>query len=264
MLLYCLSAILVYNLIDRMKEKLYFYPSSYIAETKNKIINISNKYFALTNNNTYKLKTDRPCLLISHGNAGNITNRDYLLEKISSYNECDIYCYEYPGFGQCPGSISISNCVDTHIFWLDYLSKKYPKVDLWGESIGGAIVVETLCRLNQKSHSNIINRIGKIYLQSTFSSIYNVIKSINPTLSNFYFLLMFDDLETAKNLSHEDYISKFKDNEIIILHSKNDEIIPFKEAEINYKQCIKKNLNVKLIEIKGTHNNIILPNFIMP
>jgi esterase/lipase len=258
MLIYCLSAIIIYNLIDRLKEKLYFHPSSYIAETKNKIITISNKYYAITNNNTYRLKSDKPCLVVSHGNAGNITNRDYLLEKLDS-NDGDIYCYEYPGFGQCPGNISISNCVDTHIFWLDKLSQKYPRIDLWGESIGGGIVIETLCRLNKKSHSNIINKIGKIYLQSTFSSIYNVVKSINPTLSNFYYLLMFDDLEVEKSLGHEDYISKFKDNEIIILHSKSDELIPFKEAEINYKKCMENKLNVRLIEIKGTHNNIILP-----
>jgi hypothetical protein len=263
MLLYYLSAVLLYNLIDRLKEKYYFYPSSYIAHTKNKIINISNTYYALTNNNAYRLKINKPCILISHGNGGNITNRDYLLEKLDSYGECDIYCYEYPGFGHCPGSISISNCVDAHIFWLEYLSKKYPRIDLWGESIGGGIVVETLCRLNKKKHSNIINKIGKIYLQSTFSSIYNVIKSINPNLAKFYYLLMFDDLETAKNLSHDDYISKFKENEIIILHSKSDELIPFKEAEINYKKCMENKLNVRLIEIKGTHNNIILPKLYM-
>lgn len=261
MILYCLSAIVIYNLIDRYKEKLYFCPSSYIAHTKNKIINISNTYYALTNNNSYKLKTNKSCLLISHGNGGNITNRDYLLEKLGSF-DCDIYCYEYPGFGKSPGSVSISNCVDTHIFWLDYLSKKYPRIDLWGESIGGGIVVETLCRLNKKTHKNIINKINRIYLQSTFSSIYNVIKSINPSLAKFYYLLMFDDLETGNNLSHDDYISKFKGNEIIILHSKSDEIVPFKEAEINYKKCLENKLNVKLIETNGSHNNIILPDFI--
>jgi len=258
MILYCLSAIIIYNLIDRYKEKLYFYPSQYIANTKNKIINLGNKYYALTNNNSYKLKTNKPCMLISHGNAGNITNRDYLLEKLESYDG-DIYCYEYPGFAPCDGSVSISNCIEAHMFWLNHLSQKYPKIDLWGESIGGGIVVETLCRLNEKKDSYIINKIDRIYLQSTFSSIYNVIFSINPTLSNFYYLLMFDDLETGKSLAHTDFTSKFKANEIIFLHSKRDEIIPFKEAEINYRKCMENKLNAKLIEIKGTHNNIILP-----
>ncbi len=259
MIIFCLSAIIIYNLIAKYKEKLYFFPSSYISHTKNKIININNTYYALTNTNSYKLKKNKRCMLISHGNGGNITNRDYLLEKLIDYDG-DIYCYEYPGFGQYKGTISISNCVDTHIFWLDKLSQKYPIIDLWGESIGGGIVIETLCKLNHTNHRTIINKIGKIYLQSTFSSIYNVIKSINPNIAKFYNLLMFDDLETSKNLSNIDYLSKFKNNEIIILHSKTDEIIPYKEAEINYKKCIENNLNVKLIETTGTHNNIILPN----
>lgn len=260
MFVYIFSSIVIYNLINKYKEKLYFYPSSYIAQTKNKIINIKNNYAIITNNS---LKLNKSCLLISHGNAGNITNRDILLEKLNAYDG-NILCYEYPGFGECPGTISITNCVEAHIFWLDFLSKKYEKIDLWGESIGGGIIVETLCRLDIQTHAHIIEKIGKIYLQSTFSSIYNVIKSINNFLSKFYYLLMFDDLETSENLSHYDYLSKFKSNQIFILHSKQDEIIPFREAEINYKKCLENNINVKLIEIKGTHNNIILPKLFKP
>lgn len=259
MLLYCLSAIIIYNLIDKYKQKLYFYPSTYISPTKNRIICPIKNHYVITNNLDNKLKLDKPCLLISHGNAGNITNRDYLLDVLNKFDG-DIYCYEYPGFGKCDGSVSINSCVSEHMFWLELLSKKYPQIYVWGESIGGGIVIETLCRLDNNKQKLIIDKIGKIYLQSTFSSIYNVIQTLNPTLANFYYLLLFDDLETSRNLVHEDFISKFKHSEIIILHSRKDEIIPFSEAEINYNSCMKNKLNVKLIEIKGGHNNIILPN----
>jgi hypothetical protein len=259
MLLYCLSAIIIYNLIDKYKQKLYFYPSTYISPTKNRIISPIQNHYSITNISDIKLKSNKPCLLISHGNAGNITNRDYLLDILNKYDG-DIYCYEYPGFGKCEGSISINSCVSEHMFWLELLSNKYQQIDLWGESIGGGIVIETLCRLNKNTHNNIINKIGRIYLQSTFSSIYNVIRTLNPTLANFYYLLLFDDLETSRNLVHDDFISKFKHLEIIILHSRKDEVIPFSEAEINYNVCIRNKLNVKLIEIKGGHNNIQLPN----
>lgn len=92
-------------------------------------------YYALTNNNNYRIKLNNSCLLISHGNAGNISNRDYLLEKLEKYDGY-IYCYEYPGFGKSAGSVSVNGCVYTHIFWLEYLEKKYSRIDLWGESIG--------------------------------------------------------------------------------------------------------------------------------
>ena len=260
MFLYCLSAIVIYNLIDKYKQKLYFYPSTYISPTKNKIIQPFKNHYAIVNNLDNKLKLNKPCLLISHGNAGNITNRDYLLDILNNYDG-DIYCYEYPGFGKCEGSLSINSCVSEHMFWLELLANKYPQIHLWGESIGGGIVIETLCRLKKDSHSHIINKIAKIYLQSTFSSIYNVICTLNPTLAKFYYLLLFDDLETSNNLVHEDFVSKFNKSEIIILHSRKDEIIPFSESEINYNACKKNKLNVKLIEIKGSHNNIQLPNF---
>jgi hypothetical protein len=262
MLIYCISAIIAYNLIDKYKQKLYFYPSNYVGPTRNRIININNHHFAITNTNINpnKLKLNKPCLLISHGNAGNISNRDVLLEMLSNYDG-DIYCYEYKGFGYCLGSVSINGCIEEHMVWLDRLSQKYPQIDVWGESIGGGILIETLCRLNEKTHENIIKKIGKIYLQSTFSSLYNVVKSINENLATFYYLLMFDDLEICKSLGHGDYLSKFRHNEINIIHSKQDEIIPFDEAKINYNQCLKNNLNVKLIEIKGSHNLAHLNNF---
>lgn len=261
MILYCLSAIIIYNLIDKYKEKLYFFPSSYISPTKNRIIQPSKNHYAITNNLDSKLKLNKSCLLISHGNAGNITNRDYLLNVLNKYDG-DIYCYEYPGFGKCEGSVSINSCIEEHMFWLELLSNKYPKIDLWGESIGGGIVIETLCRLNKDKHVYLINKIDRIYLQSTFSSIYNVIYTLNPTLANFYYLLLFDDLETSRSLQHDDFTSKVKNSQIIILHSKKDEIIPFSEAEINYNACIRNKLNVKLIEINGGHNNISIPNLL--
>lgn len=258
MFIYCLAAVCIYNLINKYKQKLYFYPSKTMYPTKYPIYISRSNHYALTNNLDNKLKTNKPCLLISHGNAGNISNRDYLLEKLNNYDG-DIYCYEYPGFGKCEGSISISSCVEEHMYWLELLSKQYPQIDVWGESIGGGIVIETLCRLNNITHSNIINKIGKIYLQSTFSSIYNVIQKLSPSIATFYNLLCFDDFETARNLAHDEFLSKFRYNKIVILHSKYDEIIPYSEAEINYITCLKNNLNVTLIETMGGHNDIVIP-----
>lgn len=267
MLFYYVVAVIIYSLIDKYKQKLYFNPSSYMSPTKNKIIMPSHNHYAIINyviinyqiinNPTNNLKLNKSCLLISHGNAGNISNRDYLLEILNSYDG-DIYCYEYPGFGKCEGSVSIASCITEHIYWLERLSQKYPKIDLWGESIGGGIIVETLCKLDEKKNESIIKKINRIYLQSTFSSIYNVIKTLNPNLAMGYYILGFDDLEVAKSLSHSEYKSKFKNNEIIIMHSITDEIIPFSEAEILYNTCAQNKLNVKIIEIKGDHNNISL------
>lgn len=223
-------------------EKLYFYPSSKKNKTSFEIIK-NNKHCILRRFN----KDSKRCILISHGNAGNITNRDYLIEKMNNYDG-DIYCYEYPGFGDLNNlDISVENCINENIYWIKNLSKIYDKIDLYGESIGGGIVTETIKNLD----STLLGKIDKIYLQSTFTSIADVIKSMNTFLYYLYKGLLKDDLNTFENLSH----NNFKNKQIYILHSKIDEIIPFSHAEQNYKICLNSNLNVKFIQINGSHNN---------
>ena len=223
---YILGGILAYNFLDNFKQKYYFYPSKEHYRTKYNIIHINNHY-ALTH--IKKEKTKNKCLIISHGNAGNITNRDYLFDQLENYDG-DIYCYEYGGFGNCQGTKHINSCINEHIFWLNELKNKYEEIELWGESIGGGIVIETLCRIND---GILFNKIKKVYLQSTFNSLSTIISEMNSTLGFFYKLLLFDDLNTHHNLQ---YI-KPKNIKIIILHSKNDEIIPYSEAIKNYNRC---------------------------
>ena len=223
-------------------DKLYFYPSSTQYKTCHEIIKNPNHCGIIRISHK---KTNR-CILISHGNAGNITNRDYLIEKMNNYDG-DIYCYEYPGFGDLNNlDISVENCINENIYWIKNLSKIYDKIDLYGESIGGGIVTETIKNLD----SNLLEKIENIYLQSTFTSIADVIKKSNTVLYYLYKGLLKDDLNTFENLSH----NNFKNKQIYILHSKIDEIIPFYHAEKNYKKCIHLKLNVKFIQINGTHN----------
>ncbi len=237
-------------LFIKNRDKLYFMPDNlYERVNNNKIINIQDGY-AITN---LKNKPRKKCLLISHGNSGNITQYDQMLKDLEKQYDGDIYCYEYPGFGFHKGIACINNCVRENIKWLNILNNDYEIIDLWGFSIGGAIMVETLTKINNK---NILNKINNIYIHGSFSCIKNVIYYRNTNLGDIYTLCGFNDLNTKKRLrSHV-----FKKINIVILHSKDDEIVPFKESLINYNIAKKLNINVKFIEIKGTHNDYILPD----
>ncbi len=234
-------------------ERLYFHPSSIQKKLSFSEFLSKRNHCAIR-----KLKNnidgeDNRCLLISHGNAGNIYNREYLLEKLKNYKG-NIYCYEYPGFGNLSYlDLSLENCIKEHMYWIRQLSKKYDKIDLYGESIGGGILIETVSQLKIELNDKIDN----IYLQSTFTSISDVVKSINILLYYTYKALLKDDLNTLKNLSHPNFTNK----NIYILHSKDDEIIPYAQSEKNYKKCIELKLNVQFIEIQGCHNNPILNIF---
>ncbi len=237
-------------LFIKNRDKFYFTPDNlYEKINNNKIITIKNSY-AITN---LKNKQRKKCLLLSHGNSGNITQYDQIITNLEKQYDGDIYCYEYPGFGYYKGIACINNCVKENKNWLNILSNNYETIDLWGFSIGGAIMIETLTKINDEI---LINKINNIYIHGSFSNIKNVIYHRNTQLGDFYSLCGFNDLHTKQNLKHH----ILKNKKIIILHSKDDEIVPFNEAKINYNTAKKLNINVKFIEIKGKHNDFILPN----
>jgi hypothetical protein len=240
MKLILLLIIIVFLLILRLKrERLYFIPS-YDYNNNYPEINIDNHYAIFNKKNSKK------CLLISHGNYSNIYNSgSYMINKIKNCYDGDIYCYEYQGFGKCKGNISIKGCVNEHLFWLDYLSKKYDNIDLWGFSIGGGVIGQTIYKI----HKSISNKINKIYFHNTFMSIKNVLAHLYPIYYLFSIILLVNDFNTYESFKNDFY----KDKEIIFIHAKKDNIVPYNEAIKNYNKCLELKYNTKLIDICGNH-----------
>ena len=148
--------ILIIIIIKINRERLYFrlkYNNINNIDNPLQEINIENHYAIYYNNN------NNNCILISHGNSSNIYNSTNLINNIKKKYNGDIYCYEYPGFGKCKNKLSIKNCVNEHLFWLDYLYKKYSYIDLWGYSIGGGIISQTVKHIPD----NISNKINNCH-----------------------------------------------------------------------------------------------------
>jgi hypothetical protein len=165
------------------------------------------------------------------------------LDKLYKYSG-DIYLFEYPGFSGVSGKTNISNCVGELMFWITHLRPKYKKMDLFGESIGGGIIIETCSR-----HS--INFINKIYLQSTFTSMSDVIQDLHSGLYLLYNILLLDDLNTCKSL--ENVLC----NKWVVIHSPDDTLIKYQQAQKNYLLLQKLNRQVKFIKGRGTHGNTL-------
>ena len=241
-------------LLIKNRDKLYFSPDNiYEKVEKNKIIKIDDSY-AITN---LKSKPKKKCLLLSHGNAGNITQYDKIISDLEKQYDGDIYCYEYPGYAFNKGIACINNAVKENIKWLNILNSSYEQIDLWGFSIGGGIMIETLTRLsNINNNKEINNKIKNIYIHGSFSDIKNVIYNRNKLLGDFYSFFDFNDLHNKEKL----HCNIFKNKKIKILHSKDDEIVPFNEGIINYNICKKLFINTFFIQIEGTHNSFIFPD----
>lgn len=208
-----------------------------------KIVNKDNHY-ALTKINKNKANN---VMIVAHGNAGSFLDREYLFDNLKNYDG-DIYVIEYQGFSGIAGKTCIKNCTKEIFYWIHTLSDKYDKIDLYGESIGGGLIIETFVhyKLNKISKYNINN----IYLQSTFTSMSDVLYDLDYNLYLLYNFLLMDDLNTFKNIKNIVNCDK-----VIIIHSPTDQLIKFEQAIQNYNEFKKHNIDVKFIYATGDHQH---------
>jgi hypothetical protein len=245
MVIYILVFTVLYAYFRSKVDYLYFEP----AKKRNieEFNNLNPKYPCIQIDNHYALYrkgvNGKKVMIISHGNAGSFLDRGYMFDKLDNYSG-DIYLFEYPGFSGIDGKTNITSCVQELEFWIFHLSTRYEKIDLYGESIGGGIIVEAC-----SNHS--IDFINKIYLQSTFTSMRDVIRDLNSGLYIIYNILFLDDLNTSKSLE------KISCNKYVIIHSPDDKLIKYEQAEKNYLILENLNKQVKFITGSGSHGNTL-------
>lgn len=217
-----------------------------IEMNRDRIINIDNEHIAIYE----KRNTDR-ILLVSCGNYGNL---DYYFDKIQMFKKLydyDILCYEYPGFGIINKEQCIDNCIKETYYWIQYIKNLgYKTFDFMGYSLGGGILIECLRNYN-------ITFANNIYLVATFSSLSDLLFQTN--YGNFIIQGIFlkkDNLNTFCSLKN------IYCNTLYIIHSKDDERIPFNLAIKNYSSNCNFIKNKKFIEIKGNHKDLIFDPYI--
>lgn len=234
-----------------------FYPSFDTPATNHTILHDTEAQQAAIVKKGAQHGTKR-CMLLAHGNASNIYHRDNLLTSLASY-PYDIYCFEYDGFGPLKGKsggVTIGNCVRNCMYWLARLAKQYDEIDVYGESIGGGIIMETLATIQDiMEYRPVYVKIRNIYLQSTFCSISRLLNKHQSWLSYIYDFVNWNDLDTFTNLLR--IASGFYDRKkqrVVIIHSKTDELVPYSEAVDNYNRCGDLGISVSLYTIEGSHN----------
>ena len=208
---------------------------------KDKFLNINNEHYAI-----YEKRNTNRILLISCGNYGNL---DYYYDKIQMFKsmyDYDILCYEYPGFGCINKEHTIDNCLKETYYWIKYIKNLgYEVFDFMGFSLGGGIMIECLKLYNIRYANNI-------YLISTFTSLSDLLYQTN--YGNYLVQTLFlkkHNLNTFCNLKYT-YC-----NNLYVIHSKEDERIPFNLSIKNYLSNSNYIKNKVFIEIKGLHKDLI-------
>jgi fermentation-respiration switch protein FrsA (DUF1100 family) len=176
----------------------------------------------------------RYTVIFCHGNAGNISHR---LEKIKFFHTlgCNVLIFDYRGYGRSNGKPSENGLYQDIQGAYEYLlSRKIAPDQIigYGESIGGSVIINLAAK----------RKLRALISDSAPSCTKDMVKIIYPFLPYWVFSTRFDSLSKIKSIT----VPK------LIIHSINDEIVPFKLGKRLYENATSPK---EFLQIHGGHNS---------
>ena len=232
--------ILLVTLMYIFQSKLVYFPSTDINTTPKSIGLPYESIRFLSKDKTelhawYIPKKDaNTTLLFFHGNGGNISHR---LDSIKIFHSLgmNVFIFDYRGFGKSQGSANEQNTYDDAKSAWNYLLKnrsvKAENIIIFGRSLGGTIAANLGSTVKPKG----------IILESTFNSIKEISAERYPFLPQSLLRFNYGTIKYLKAINYP----------ILVIHSKDDNIIPFKYGEAVFKNANEPKTFVKL---SGDHN----------
>lgn len=233
--------------------KMLFFPmKTYYADVDG-VAGISKESVRFTSSNNNKLAAwyfpvDNPrgTVIISHGNAGNISHRVPLIGVLLN-QRFSVLAYDYQGYGSSEGEPSVDGICEDGLAAYDYLTNTRgiapEKIVVYGESLGGAVA----------SHIATHRKVGAIILQSTFSSLPHVAKK-KMMLMRLYPLFLY-----PKNKLDSASLLAAPHAPLLIVHGKMDSIIPYEEAEELFSKASEPK---KLVALDDANHNDVYGEYI--
>ncbi|MHC4644931.1 MAG: alpha/beta hydrolase [Planctomycetota bacterium] len=175
-------------------------------------------------------------ILFCHGNAGNIAHR---LDSISLFNNLGLNCFifDYRGYGLSEGKPTEQGTyldAQAAYRWLTEDKKLSPgNIIIFGRSLGGSVAAHLAGKVDAKS----------LVIESAFTSYVEMGRKFYPYLPvRLFATFRYDTIDYLKDVAVP----------VMIIHSKNDELLPFDFALALYEAA---NDPKELVEIFGSHND---------
>lgn len=178
----------------------------------------------------------RGVLLFCHGNAGNISHR---LESIRTFHDLglSVFIFDYRGYGQSEGSPGEQGTYLDAAAARDHLvgERSIPpeSVVVFGRSLGAAVAARLAAE----------QPVAGLIIESAFTSAPDLAAELYPWLPARW-LTRFD-YATADHLARLDV-------PVLIIHSRDDEIVPFDHARRLHALAGEPK---RLLELRGGHND---------
>ena len=180
-------------------------------------------------------RDERAVLLFFHGNAGNISHR---LDSIRIFHQLglSVLIIDYRGYGKSTGRPTEHGTYeDARAAWRHLVEARGAEagdIILFGRSLGGAVATWLAV---QKAPGGLI-------VESTF-------RSVPDLAAELYWFL------PVRRLARLEYpvesLLPQVDSPVLVVHSRDDEIIPFRHGEALYAAAPEPK---KFLELEGGHN----------
>jgi len=176
-------------------------------------------------------------VLLCDGNGGNMSHR---LDLINIFNELGLNCliFDYRGYGASGGKPTEQGVyidAQTAYDWLINEKMIEPEeIIMFGQSLGGSIAAHLA--------SNV--KVQGLIIESGFTSYIDIGRKFYPYMPVRLF--------ARYGFRTSDYLKKVN-CPVLIIHSRNDEIIPFEFGRRLYEEAAKE--PKEFLEISGGHND---------
>jgi uncharacterized protein len=153
-----------------------------------------------------------PVLLWSHGNGGNVANREDVIVALAARG-LDVFAYDYRGYGNSDGKPTEPGVhLDAEAAWDDLASRGVApgRIVCFGESLGGAVSIALATR----------RRCAAVIVVSTFTSLRDVARQHYGALAT----LAGKQFDAASRVATIGV-------PILIAHGDQDEIVPYALGE---------------------------------
>ncbi|MBD2317722.1 alpha/beta hydrolase [Phormidium tenue] len=235
------------------QSNLVFMPSKDVIETP-EILSIKFENIQITTRDNVNLDSwfvpakdndlvGKGVILFCHGNGGNISNR---ISYLPIFRELGLatFLFDYRGYGKSGGTPTEEGTyADVEAAW-QYLTQERQippqKIIIYGESLGGAIA-SYLAQKNSQQNGN--DNAGGLVLASTFTSISDRAAELYPFMPiRFLSRFSYNSIDRLPSIKIP----------VLVIHSIDDEIIPFHHGERNFQVA---NQPKKLVKLRGDHNS---------
>ena len=262
-ILIILLFIYVYNVISHNEEKILFFSRNKKNKWRpkqkytNLYLNINDKkdivyrksdrdsheaYIHCWHFNNYK---NKPVIYYFHGQTGNLHDRAYIINMAEKF-KLNLFLFDYSGYGEScgkPNKVLLRENAETIYSYIHDVCKiPSTRVICWSESLG-CLSAAYLCSKH---------KMGGLILSSAFSSLDDILHHHLDGYKQTGAKLLTKVLGTHMDfLPVKDYLKDVK-CPVVVVHSEQDEIIPYECAKINYKSISHK--NKLFVKIEGGHS----------